>query len=104
MEVWGVAETAGGRIRVELDGDGRLWDLDVDPQAMSMPADEFRDALISAFTLAHDQVREQATAAAAGYAAAAPQDTTEVIQAADRRFAEISLALYDLTRRADRRW
>ena len=96
-----IGESDDGRIRVELDGDGRIWDLVVDPQAMALPADAFRAALITAFTEAQDQVREQVMAAAAYAAGTPPQDAVET---ADRRFAEISLALYDLTRRAARRW
>jgi DNA-binding protein YbaB len=100
-EVAVVAEAAGGRIQVELDSDGRLWDLVIDPRAMTLTAEEFRAALISAFTLAQDHLREQVSDAAAAYAAEMPpQDAVEI---ADRRFAEISLALYDISRRAARR-
>lgn len=96
-----IGEAENGLIQVELDGDGRIWDLTVDPRAMALSADEFRVALITAFTRAQDQVHEQVTAAAAAYATETPPP--DAIEMADRRFAEISLALHDLTRQAARR-
>ena len=102
-------EAADGRVWVELDGDGRLSDLYLDPRVAHLPLDELRAAIIDAFTAAQDGVKEQAEAATARYAeTVAPERLTaalsEASDTAERRFAEVSVALYDLSRRAARPW
>ena len=100
---YGVAgEAADGRIRVELDADGRLWDLTLDPRVTALPVDELRAALITAFTQAQDDLMDEVAEAAEPYATAFPQRIAEVSADAERRFAEISTALYDIAKRADR--
>lgn len=102
-------EAADGRVWVELDGEGRLTDLYLDPRVAYLPLDELRAALVEAFTAAQDGVREQAEAATTRFAATvAPDRLTEALSeasdTAERRFAEMSVALYDLSRRAARPW
>jgi len=99
-----IGEAAGGLIRVELDADGRLWDLELDPRVTAWPVTELRDALVAAITQAQDELRDEVEAASQAYAAAFPQQVAEAIALADRRFAEISTALYDIAKRADRTW
>ncbi|GIF04270.1 YbaB/EbfC family nucleoid-associated protein [Actinoplanes siamensis] len=100
------AEAADGRVRVELDADGRLADLYLDPRVAYLPLDELRAALIEAFTAAQDEVRERAGSRYDG--AAAPERLRDALaessDTAERRFAEMSVALYDLSRRAARPW
>ncbi|MFC7530398.1 YbaB/EbfC family nucleoid-associated protein [Actinoplanes sp. GCM10030250] len=104
---------ADGRIRVELDGDGRLADLNLDPRVTHLPVDELRVALIDAFTRAQDQLYDEVSEAASAYKtdlllmkaeATLLLVKAEATEIADRRFAEISTALYDLSRRAGRQW
>lgn len=102
-------EAADGRVWVELDTDGRLTDLYLDPRVSYLPLDELRAALIEAFTAAQDQVRERAVEATSRYGeSVAPERLrsalAEASDTAERRFAEISVALYDLNRRAARPW
>jgi hypothetical protein len=96
-----VGEAAGGQVRVVLDGSGRVRDV-VLAGEMSMP--RLSEALVAAFQQAQDIIgsrrpyggmpeRERLEAAAA-----------EATAAAERRFEEISTALYDLERRAGGRW
>ncbi len=97
-------EAAGGLIRVELDADGRLWELDLDPRVMALTATELRDALVTAITQAQDELRDEVEAAVRPYAAAFPEQVAEATAVADRRFAEISTALYDIAKRTGRSW
>ncbi len=104
-----VGEAADGRVRVELDDDGRLADLYLDPRVSYLPLEELRDALIEAFATAQDRLGERVEAAAARYGAGvAPErlqaTLAEASDTAERRFAEVSIALYDLSRRAARPW
>ena len=102
---YGVAgEAADGRIRVELDADGRLWDLALDPRVMTLPVEELRSALITAITRAQDDLLDEVEEAARPYAIAYPQQVSDASAVAERRFAEISTALYDIAKRADRSW
>ena len=78
-----------GRVRIELDDDGRLWDLTLDPRVTQLPVSELRAGLIEAFTRAQESLPP-------------PPFADEAIQVASRRFEEISSVLYDLTRRAVR--
>lgn len=86
----GSGVAAGGLVRVELDENGRLADLFLDPQVAHLPVEELRAALISAFTSASTSASSSASASA--------------LELAEHRFAEISTALYDLSRRAGRQW
>src|SRR5690349_19040431 len=52
-------EAADGRVWVELDAEGRLTDLYLDPRVSYLPLEELRAALIGAITAAQDQVREE---------------------------------------------
>jgi DNA-binding protein YbaB len=89
-------EGADGLVRIELDGDGRLWDVVLDPQITELPADELRTALFDAITAAQDGLPTRT--------ADTFEDTAaEINTVAERRFAEISEALHDLSRRAARR-
>jgi DNA-binding protein YbaB len=86
-------EGAGGLVRIELDGAGRLWDVVLDPQVTELTADELRTALFDAVTGAQGAMPPPAFDAA----------VADVNTTAERRFAEISEALHDLSRRAARR-
>ncbi|WP_436521197.1 YbaB/EbfC family nucleoid-associated protein [Actinoplanes sp. HUAS TT8] len=102
-------EAADGRVWVELGTDGRLTDLYLDPRVAYLPLDELREALIAAFQQAQDRVRDQAADATTRYGATvAPERLraalSEASDTAERRFAEVSTALYDLNRRAARPW
>jgi DNA-binding protein YbaB len=102
-------EAADGRVWVELDGDGRLNDLYLDPRVAYLPLEELRAALIEAFTVAQDEARVRADEKTARYAETVAPDRlkaalAEASDAAERRFAEVSVALYDLGRRAARPW
>ncbi|MEU8237316.1 hypothetical protein [Actinoplanes missouriensis] len=88
-------EAAGGWIRVELASDGRLWDLILDPRVTAMTAQDLRSGLVEAFLDA-----QECLAPATGEAFA--QQVADASEAAERRFAEISTALYDISRRAVR--
>ena len=90
-------EGAGGLVRIELDGDGRLWDVVLDPRITELPADELRTALFDAVTAAQDGVPAPPDAGSFADAVA------DVNTTAERRFAEISGSLHDLLRRAVRR-
>ncbi|BCY07060.1 YbaB/EbfC family nucleoid-associated protein [Actinoplanes sp. L3-i22] len=103
------ADAADGRVWVELDSDGRLSDLYLDPRVSYLPLEELRAALIAAFTAAQDQVQDQTGKTTSRYGAAvAPERLrnalAEASDTAERRFAEISTALNDLNRRAARPW
>ncbi len=102
-------EAADGRVWVELDSDGRLTDLYLDPRVSYLPLEELRGALIDAFTAAQDQVRDQTEEPISRYGeTAAPERLTaalaEATDTAERRFAEVATALSDLNRRAARPW
>ncbi|BBH65123.1 hypothetical protein ACTI_18080 [Actinoplanes sp. OR16] len=86
-------EAAGGRIRVELASDGRLWDLVLDPQVASLPVEDLRDGLFRAFL----DAQECLSPASSDHFA---QQVADASATAERRFAEISTALYDISRRA----
>jgi DNA-binding protein YbaB len=88
-----IGEGADGIVRIELDGAGRLWDVVLDPQVTELSAEELRTALFDAISAA------QAGVPAPDFEAS----VAEVNTAAERRFAEISEALHDLSRRAARR-
>ncbi|MBB2945697.1 hypothetical protein FB565_005455 [Actinoplanes lutulentus] len=88
-------EAAGGWIRVELAEDGRLWDLALDPRVTSLPVSELRDGLMAAFSSA-----QLSLPFACGEAF--EEQVADASAMAERRFAEISTALYDICRRADR--
>jgi DNA-binding protein YbaB len=92
-------EGAGGLVRIELDGDGRLWDVVLDPQITELPVDELRTALFDAVTAAQDGVPALPAAGSASF----PDAVADVNTTAERRFAEISGSLHDLLRRAVRR-
>ncbi|GIE34195.1 hypothetical protein Ait01nite_072400 [Actinoplanes italicus] len=89
-------EGAGGLVRIELDGAGRLWDVVLDPQVTELTVDELRTALFDAVTEAQDGMRMPEPPSFEDAVA-------DVNTAAERRFAEISEALHDLSRRAVRR-
>ncbi|MEV6342863.1 hypothetical protein [Actinoplanes sp. NPDC051851] len=96
-------------ILVDLDESGRLRDLKLHPWVAHLELDELRTALIAAFAGAQDRARARLDDAIAGYGAGADaRELTEGLAAvtsdAERRFAEISVALYDLSRRAARPW
>ena len=95
-----VGTAAAGRVQVELDPDGTLRDIFLDPRVAYLPVEELRDALVTAFTQAQSLVRDQAPADPDELTSA----LTEASDLAERRFAEVSTALFDLTRRADRSW
>ena len=104
-----VGAGAAGRVRGELDDDGRLRDLYLDPRVTHLPLDELRHALMTAFADARDQIDERVAAALPPYGRVAPpaQLTAaldEATETAGRQFAEISTALFDLSRRAARPW
>lgn len=86
-DIASVGEGADGLVRIELDSAGQLWDVVLDPQVTELSADDLRTALFDAIT-----------AAQAGHF-----DFTGVVtdatSAAERRFAEISEALHDISRR-----
>ncbi|WP_433827592.1 hypothetical protein ACQP2E_37030 [Actinoplanes sp. CA-015351] len=88
-------EAAGGWIRVELTEDGRLWDLFLDPGVTALPVSELRDGLIAAFSGAQSHL---------GFSCggAFEDQVADASAMAERRFAELSTALYDITRRANR--
>ena len=96
---WVDGEAADGRVRVELDASGRVRDISFDD---GLSRAELREALIAAFHEAQDALR-------VGYEGLPSvqrlgEAAAEVTAAAERRFAEISQALYDLDRRAEREW
>ncbi|GAA4600859.1 DNA-binding protein YbaB [Actinoplanes octamycinicus] len=102
-------EAADGRVRVELADDGRLSDLYLDPRVAYLPLEELREALFDAFDMAQDTLRDQTDQDTSRYAAGAAPDRLQAVLAeasdtADRRFAEVSTVLYDLSRRAARPW
>ncbi|MEV0901219.1 hypothetical protein [Actinoplanes sp. NPDC049802] len=84
---------ADGLVRIELDGNGRLWDVVLDPQITELTVDDLRTALFDAITEAQ-----------AGLVAEHRTDyenaVADVNTTAERRFAEISAALHGLTARA----
>jgi len=88
-------EGADGLVRIELDGDGRLWDVVLHPQVTELPVDEVRTALFDAIT----EAQAGLPVASSGLEEAVADATC----AAERRFAEISEALHDLSRQAVRR-
>ncbi|MEU4691749.1 hypothetical protein [Actinoplanes sp. NPDC023714] len=88
-------EAAGGWIRVELASDGRLWDLVLDPQVASLPVEDLRDELFRAFLDAQECL-------APSFSEDFAQQVADASATAERRFAEISTALYDISRRAVR--
>jgi len=94
-----------GLVRVEFDEDGTLRDLDLSPRVAYLPVEELRDVLFRAFTEAQEAARPQAPA---DYSVASARELnealTEASDLAERRFAEVSTALYDITRRAGRSW
>lgn len=83
-----VGEGADGLVRIELDGEGRLWDVVLDPQVTELTVDELRTALFDAITEAQ-----------AGSDSGFEDAVSEATGAAERRFAEISAALHDISRR-----
>jgi hypothetical protein len=95
-----------GWVHVELDQDGRLEELVLDPRVTQLSVDELRLALIAAFTRAQDSVWVAVEEAASSYAGLSNFEvaSAEVTEQAERRFAEISTALFDLSRRAGQRW
>ncbi|GIF12970.1 YbaB/EbfC family nucleoid-associated protein [Actinoplanes teichomyceticus] len=102
-------EAADGRVRVALDGDGRLVELHLDPRVAYLPLDELRRALIDAFTAAWDRRAGRDGDVAARYGAGVAPDRlraslAEASETAERRFAEVCTALSDLNRRAARPW
>lgn len=102
-------EAADGRVWVELDSDGRLNDLYLDPRVAYLPLEELRGALIDAFTAAQDQLRDSSENTISQYGVTAAPDRltaalAEASDTAERRFAEVSTALSDLNRRAARPW
>ncbi|GLY08696.1 YbaB/EbfC family nucleoid-associated protein [Actinoplanes sp. NBRC 101535] len=103
-DVW-AGEAADGRVRVELDNAGRLHDLRLDPSVAYLATEELRRALIAAFTAAQTAVTGPA---GPGGTPVDPERLTalldETTDTAERRFAEISTALYDINRRAARQW
>jgi DNA-binding protein YbaB len=101
-------EAVDGRVRVELDADGRLSDLYLDPRVAYLPLEELRDALFDAFDMAHYALRDRTAEAASRYATGVAPDRLKAVLAeasdtAERRFAEVSTVLCDLSRRAGRR-
>ncbi len=88
---------ADGLVRIELDADGRLWDVVLDPQITELTVDELRTALFDAITEA------QAGVPATGGTDTFDNAVSDATSAAERRFAEISEALQDLSRQAVRR-
>ncbi|GGN34112.1 DNA-binding protein YbaB [Actinoplanes campanulatus] len=84
---------ADGLVRIELDGDGRLWDVVLDPQVTELTVDELRTALFDAITEAQAGMETE-------HRTAYEDAVADVNTAAERRFAEISAALHDLSRRA----
>ncbi|WP_433792498.1 hypothetical protein [Actinoplanes sp. CA-252034] len=97
-----IGEGADGIVRIELDGDGRLWDVVLDPQVTELTVDQLRTALFDAITAA--QAGMPAPSAPAGPPASDFEaSVADVNTAAERRFAEISAVLHDLSRRAARR-
>ncbi|GIF40569.1 hypothetical protein [Actinoplanes xinjiangensis] len=88
-----VGEGADGLVRIELDGTGRLWDVVLDPQVTELTVEELRTALFDAITAAQGGLPVPDFEAS----------VADVNTAAERRFAEISAALHDLSRRAGRR-
>lgn len=109
-------EAAGGWVRVELTGDGRLRDLVLDDRVTSLRPDDLRDALVSAILAAQDDLASAISDTMAAHVAggsfparaagddAFPAQVADVMATAERRFAELSTALYDITRKAGRPW
>jgi DNA-binding protein YbaB len=102
-------EAADGRVRVELDDDGRLFDLYLDPRVAYLALEELRDALFDAFDMAQDRLRERTAEETSRYGPVAPPERlkaalAEASDTAERRFAHVSTVLYDLSRRAGRPW
>ncbi|GAA2674505.1 YbaB/EbfC family nucleoid-associated protein [Actinoplanes palleronii] len=102
-------EAADGRVRVELGADGRLSDLYLDPRVAYLPVEQLRDALVEAFTTAQDTAADRTGPATSGYGTPVAPDRlkaalAEASDSAERRFAEISTALSDLSRRSARPW
>ena len=92
-------ESAGDWVQVEFDDDGRVVDVWLDPRVMSLSVESMRSLLVSAL---------QGCSVASPYAVAPPDRlravSAEATELAERRFAEISAALFDLSRRAVPRW
>jgi hypothetical protein len=94
-----VGEGAEGRVRVELDSAGRVRDITLGD---GLSRAELREALIDAFHEAQDAAHADFDSLPSAQRLA--EAAAEVTAAAERRFAEISSALYDLDRRAEREW
>ena len=94
-------EGADGLVRVELDGDGRLWDVILDPQVTGLPVDELRTALFDAITEAQAGLPPFPSGSGSDFGF--EEAVADATGAAERRFAEISEALHDLARQAVRR-
>jgi hypothetical protein len=91
-----------GQVRVELDTAGRVQHVAVDAAAMAVSPAQLGAEIVAAFQAAQDKV-------AAGLAGRPGLDRLTAASAAamadaERRFGEISGALYDLDRRAGREW
>ncbi|WP_229067763.1 YbaB/EbfC family nucleoid-associated protein [Actinoplanes sp. DH11] len=97
-------ESAGGWIRVELGGDGRLWDLVLDPRVTSLHTEQLRDGLVAAFRDAQDGLSSTGEEFARQASEDFAQEVADASATAERRFAELSTALYDITRKAGRPW
>jgi hypothetical protein len=99
----------GGAVRVELDATGRVCDVFLDEQVTHWSTAELSEALVAAFRDAQDRARSDVAATAADYGGLPSQARLQGVLeestvAAERQFTELSTALYDLSRRAERAW
>jgi DNA-binding protein YbaB len=95
-----------GGVRVELDATGRVCDVFLDEQVMHWSPAALSEALTAAFQDAQDRARQAAVAEYGGLPSQGRLRSAleESTAAAERQFTELSTALYDLSRRAERAW
>jgi hypothetical protein len=99
-----VGEAADGRVRVVLDGSGRVRDVVLTDRAGEMSMPRLSEALVVAFQQAQDTVRSRGPYGGVPERERLEAAAAEATAAAERRFEEISTALYDLDRRAGGHW
>lgn len=105
-----VGEGGDGLVRVELDDTGRVRDVVFDSAVRSLPLAQVSAAVIEAFQQAQDAARAAAERSGEQLYGGLPSRdrleaaTTEAQAMAERRFEEISTALYELNRRAGGSW
>ena len=104
-----IGEAAEGQVRVSLDSAGRVHEVALADTVNSMSLAQLSEALVAAFQQAQDQARAKIGRKAGQYGGLPSRERLEAVAAeaealGERRFNEISAALYDLNRRAGGEW